>query len=136
MYVCTILPRITARVFISLQRFLTRPLNETDDYYQKKHMLFIICDASNEFLMEADDTWSAILCILLCYSALYPGHYSKPGVYTRPAVIWGNTVYMWPGLRQSTMWPCECKLHPVIFSLISFVQNIVSQLRKLQKKAH
>ena len=32
-----------------LCQFLTRPLNETDIYYQKKHVLFIICDASDEF---------------------------------------------------------------------------------------
>ena len=51
----TVLPQITAQPFISFQQFLTRLLNEIDDYYWKKHMLFIICDASNEFLMEADD---------------------------------------------------------------------------------
>ena len=28
---------------------------------------------------------------------------------------------------------CECKLHQVIFSLISFIQNVVSQFCKLQK---
>ena len=56
----TVLPRITAWAFISFQRFLTRPLNETDDYYRKKHMLFIICDASDELLMEANDLWSAM----------------------------------------------------------------------------
>ena len=32
--------------------------------------------------------------------------------------------------------PCECKLHQVIFLLISFKQNVVSQFLKLQKKAH
>ena len=36
-------------IYISFQHFLTRPLNEIDDYYQKKHVLFIICDASNQF---------------------------------------------------------------------------------------
>ena len=45
----TVLPRITAWAFISFKWFLTRPLNETDDYYRKKHVLFIICDASDEF---------------------------------------------------------------------------------------
>ena len=45
----TVLPRIMAQVFISSQWFLTRPLNETDTYYRKKHVLFIICDASDEF---------------------------------------------------------------------------------------
>ena len=49
MYVNTILPRITAQAFISFQQSLTRLLNETDDYYRKKYVLFIICDASNEF---------------------------------------------------------------------------------------
>ena len=47
--VSTVLPRITARAFISFQWFLTRPPNETDVNYQKKYMLFIICDASDEF---------------------------------------------------------------------------------------
>ena len=55
-FTITKLPQIMAQVFISFQQFLSRPLNETDDYYRKKHMLFIICDASDEFLMEADDT--------------------------------------------------------------------------------
>ena len=32
--------------------------------------------------------------------------------------------------------PCECKLHQVIFLLISFVSNALSQFCKLQKKAH
>ena len=32
--------------------------------------------------------------------------------------------------------PCECKLHRVIFLLISFVPNALSHFRKLQKKAH
>ena len=32
--------------------------------------------------------------------------------------------------------PCEHKLHQVIFLLIYFVQNVVSHLHKLQKKAH
>ena len=49
MSICSVLPLITARVFISFQQFLPRLLNETDDYYLKKHVLFIICDASNEF---------------------------------------------------------------------------------------
>ena len=49
LYVYTVLPQIMARAFISFQRFLTKPLNETDVYYRKKHVLFIICDASNEF---------------------------------------------------------------------------------------
>ena len=47
--ISTVLPQIMARVFISFQQFLTRPLNETGVYYRKKHMLFIICDASDEF---------------------------------------------------------------------------------------
>ena len=55
-FTITVLPQIMAQVFISFQQFLTRPLNEIDDYYRKKHMLFIICDASDEFLMETDDT--------------------------------------------------------------------------------
>ena len=46
---CTVLPRITAREFISFQQLLTRPLNKIDNYYWKKHVLFIICDASDEF---------------------------------------------------------------------------------------
>ena len=54
-FTITILPQIMAQVFISFQQFLTRPLNEIDDYYRKRHMLFIICDASDEFLMEADN---------------------------------------------------------------------------------
>ena len=29
--------------------FISMPLNETDAYYWKKHVLFIICDASDEF---------------------------------------------------------------------------------------
>ena len=37
----TVLPRITAWVFISFQQFLTRPQNETDNYYRKKHVLFM-----------------------------------------------------------------------------------------------
>ena len=41
--VYTVLPQITALVLISFQQFLTRLLNETDVYYQKKHMLFIVC---------------------------------------------------------------------------------------------
>ena len=49
MYVNTVLPQITAQAFISFQQSLTRLLNETDDYYWKKHVLFIIYDASNEF---------------------------------------------------------------------------------------
>ena len=48
-FLYTVLPWIMARAFISFQQFLTRLLNETDDYYWKKHVLFIICDASNEF---------------------------------------------------------------------------------------
>ena len=32
--------------------------------------------------------------------------------------------------------PCECKLHQVIPSLISSIQNVVSHFHKLQKKAH
>ena len=32
--------------------------------------------------------------------------------------------------------PCECKLHQVIFLLISFVPNRLSHFRNLQKKAH
>ena len=32
--------------------------------------------------------------------------------------------------------PCKCKLHRVIFSLISFVPNALSHFRKMQKKAH
>ena len=32
--------------------------------------------------------------------------------------------------------PCECKLHQVIFSLISFVLNALSHFRKLHKNAH
>ena len=32
--------------------------------------------------------------------------------------------------------PCECKLHRVIFLLISFVSNALSHFHKLQKKAH
>ena len=55
-FLCTVLPRITTWAFISFQQFLTRPLNETDDYYWKKYVLFIFCDASDEFLMGADDT--------------------------------------------------------------------------------
>ena len=47
-YIATVLPRIMARVFISFQQFLTRPQNETDDYYWKKHVLFVTCDASDE----------------------------------------------------------------------------------------
>ena len=44
------LPQLSmARAFISFQRFLTRALNKTDTYYQKKHMLYIICNTSNEF---------------------------------------------------------------------------------------
>ena len=31
--------------------------------------------------------------------------------------------------------PCEHKLHRIIFSLISFIRNVVSHFRKLQKKA-
>ena len=33
-------------------------------------------------------------------------------------------------------WPCEHKLHQVIFSLITFIENVVSHFHKLQKKAH
>ena len=33
-------------------------------------------------------------------------------------------------------WPCECKLHQVIFLLISSVQNVVCHFHKLHKKAH
>ena len=47
MSICTVLPRIMARAFISFQQFLPRLLKETDDYYRKKHVLFINCDASN-----------------------------------------------------------------------------------------
>ena len=32
--------------------------------------------------------------------------------------------------------PCECKLHRVIFLLISLVPNALLHFRKLQKKAH
>ena len=32
--------------------------------------------------------------------------------------------------------PCERKLHRVIFLLISFVLNVLSHFRKLQKKVH
>ena len=45
----TVLPQITAWTLISFQRFLTRALNKTDVYYWKKHVLFIIYDASDEF---------------------------------------------------------------------------------------
>ena len=39
---------------------------------------------------------------------------------------------MWLGYENQ---PCERKLHPVIFLLISFVPNALSSFRKLQKKA-
>ena len=29
--------------------FLTKPLNKTDVYFRKKHVLCIICDASDKF---------------------------------------------------------------------------------------
>ena len=32
--------------------------------------------------------------------------------------------------------PCECKVHRVIFLLISSIQNALSHFHKLQKKAH
>ena len=48
-HIHTILPQIMAWAFISFQRFLPRLLNKTHVYYWKKHVLFIICDASDEF---------------------------------------------------------------------------------------
>ena len=48
----TVLPQTTAWGFISFQQFITRTLNKTDVYYQKKHMLLIICDASNELKLK------------------------------------------------------------------------------------
>ena len=48
-WVPTALSRITVQAFISFQRILTRALSDTDVYYRKKHILLIICDASDEF---------------------------------------------------------------------------------------
>ena len=53
-----------AWAFISFQQFLTNSLNKTDAYYQKKHVLFIIFDASDEF------QWK-----LMTYGVLYYAYY-------------------------------------------------------------
>ena len=67
-YITTVLPRIMARVFISFQWFLTRSLNETDVYYWKKHVLFIICDASDEKLMTHEALYYAFYYVITCYN--------------------------------------------------------------------
>ena len=40
--------RIASNYGPGIYLFLTRLQNETDDYYRKKHVLLIICDASDE----------------------------------------------------------------------------------------
>ena len=43
-------------------------------------------------LKVADDKQSIILHVWFCYSAIYPCYCMKPNIYTRPAIIWDNTV--------------------------------------------
>ena len=60
-----------ARALISFQRFLTRLLNETDAYYQKKYVLFIICDAGDEFkwkLMTQEVLYYVFYYVIVCYT--------------------------------------------------------------------
>ena len=38
--------------------------------------------------------------------------------------------------RACKIQPLDCKLHRVLFSLLSFIQDAVSDFCKLQKKAH
>ena len=70
----TISPWITAWAFISLQECFTHAPK-----WDRHLIVEDLCAVYNLWcpqwiLMKADDAWSTILCVLLCYSTLYPGH--------------------------------------------------------------
>ena len=68
---CIIFPQVTARAFIAFQQFLTRLQNKTGICKQKIYMVFIICDASDEFL------WKLMTHETLYYAFYYvTAHYS------------------------------------------------------------